>query len=219
VTSYKGIAAATQTLGYLAGAAVLGAVPEARVTLARPEEPAAGAANEPRLNIYLVQVLTEPTMRSNDLPTRDVEGNYVGVPLAPVNLRYLLSFFGPSEKAHLMLGAVELTLREHALLGPATIRRALAGHPDLKDSGLEAQVPPVRIVPSTVTLEELARFWSGFLQMPYTISTLYEAQTVILTSTATPVEELPVQQVDVHVTASAAPEQPAAGRSRGRWWS
>ena len=42
---------------------------------------------------------------------------------------------------------------------------------------------------------------------------------MVLTSTATPVEELPVQQVDVHVTASAAPEQPAAGRSRGRWWS
>jgi hypothetical protein len=205
VTNYKGIAAVTQTLAYLAGAAVLEVVPEARVTMTRPEESPAGSANEPRLNVYLVQVLPEPTMRSNDLPTRDQEGNLVSVPQAPVNLRYLLSFFGPSEKAHLMLGAVEVVLRTRALLDPALITQALAGHPELADSGLQAQVPPVRIVPSMVSLEDLARFWSGFLQMPYTVSTVYEAMTVVLSSTATPVAALPVAQVGV--IAGALPPQ------------
>ena len=195
MTTYKGIAAVTQTLGYLAGAAVLDAVPEARVTLTRPEESPAGSANEPRLNVYLVQVLPEPTMRSNDLPMRDGQGNLVSVPQAPVNLRYLLSFFGPSEKAHLMLGAVEVVLRARAVLDPTLISQALASHPELADSGLEAQVPPVRIVPSIVSLEDLARFWSGFLQMPYTVSTVYEAMTVVLSSTATTVAALPVRQV------------------------
>lgn len=108
MTTYKGIAAVTQTLGYFASATIRSVVPEASVTLARPEEPAAGSAHEPRLNIYLVQVTPEPTMRSNDLPTRDDRGNLISVPMAPVNLRYLLSFFGSSEKAHLMLGATEL---------------------------------------------------------------------------------------------------------------
>lgn len=195
MTTYKGIAAVTQTLGYLVGAAARGAVPEVSVTLARPEEPAAGAANDPRLNVYLVQVTPEATMRNNDLPTRAARGNLVAVPQAPVNLRYLLSFFGSSEKAHLMLGAAELVLREHAVLDPTLISQALASHPELQDSELEQQQPPVRIVPSTVSLEDLSRFWSGFLQMPYTVSTVYEAMTVVLTSSQTAAATLPVLRV------------------------
>jgi hypothetical protein len=195
MTTYKGIAATTQTLGYLVSTAVLAAVPEATVTLARPEEPAAGSANAPRVNIYLVQLIPDPMMRSNDLPTRDERGNLLRVPIAPVNLRYLLSFFGASEKAHLMLGAVEIALRSRAVLDSTVITQALTGHTDLQGSGLETQVPPVRFVPSTVTLEELARFWSGFLQMPYTVSTLYEAMTVILTASDSPTATLPVRQV------------------------
>lgn len=194
-TTYKGIAATTQTLGYLVSTAVLAAVPEATVTLARPEEPAAGSANAPRVNIYLVQVIPDPTMRSNDLPTRDERGNLVTLPTAPVNLRYLLSFFGASEKAHLMLGAVEVALRSRAVLDSTIITQALTGHPELQDSGLAAQAPPVRLVPSSVSLEELARFWSGFLQMPYTVSTLYEAMTVILTASDSPTATLPVAKV------------------------
>jgi hypothetical protein len=195
-TTYKGIAATTQTLGYLVSTAVLAAVPEARVTLARPEEPAAGSANEPRVNIYLVQVIPDPIKRSNDLPTRDLKGNLLAVPMAPVNLRYLLSFFGASEKAHLMLGAVEIALRGHAVLDSKIVGQALTAYPELQDSGLATQVPPVRLVPSSVSLEELARFWSGFLQMPYTVSTLYEAMTVILTASGSPTATLPVAKVD-----------------------
>jgi hypothetical protein len=142
-----------------------------------------------------VQVLPDPTFRASDLPTRDNHGTLVGTPKAPVNLRYLLSFFGSSEKAHLMLGAAELVLRERAVLDPTLIGQALSNHPHLQDSGLAQQTPPVRIVPSLVTLEELSRFWSGFLQMPYTVSTVYEAMTVILTSTGTPTATLPVASV------------------------
>ncbi len=203
MTTYKGIAAVTQTLQYLTGAAAIGAVPEARITLSRPEESPAGAATEPRMNLYLVQVLPEPTMRAGDLPTRDDRGNLAKTPIAPVNLRYLLSFFGASEKAHLMLGAVEVALREHAVLDAELISQALSNSPALQDSGLEAQVPPVRVVPSMVSLEELSRFWSGFLQTPYTVSTVYEALTVVLSSPELPVATLPARQVATNLGATA----------------
>lgn len=197
MTTYQGIAAVTQTLRYLLGAHVSQAVPEAAVTLLRPEHPPAASVNEPRLNIYLVQVLPDPTFRASDLPTRTDNGTLVNAPKAAVNLRYLLSFFGGSENAHLMLGAAELALREHAVFDPQLVRHALANHPKLLASGLETQTPPVRVVPSAVSLEDLARFWSGFLQMPYTISTLYEAMTVILTST-TPVGAQPPPVLNVN---------------------
>lgn len=199
MTTYKGIAAVTQTLGYLVSASIRDAVPEARVTLARPEEPAAGSANEPRVNIYLVQVRPEATMRSNDLPTRDDRGNLISVPRAPVNLRYLLSFFGSWDKALVMLGATELALRERAVLDSTLIRQALESHPALVDSGLDEQLPPVRLVPSSVTLEELSRFWSGFLQMPYTVSTVYDATTVVLSSSQAAGVALPVLAVGRNV--------------------
>ncbi|WP_028066870.1 DUF4255 domain-containing protein [Solirubrobacter soli] len=205
MTTFKGIAAVTRTLGYLVGSAARAAVPEVDVTLARPEEPAAGSANSPRLNVYLVQVTPEATMRSNDLPTRTSPDKLVAAPMAPVNLRYLLSFFGTSEKAHLMLGATELVLRERAVLDPTLIEQALVNYPELQDSGLERQVPPVRVVPSLVTLEELSRFWSGFLQMPYTVSTVYEAMTVILTSSSTPAASLPVAQLKRNTGAAMPP--------------
>lgn len=186
MTTYKGIAAVTQTLGYLAASAIRQAVPEARVTHDRPEEPAAGSAKEPRLNIYLVQVVPDPGRCSHDLPTRTTpNGALAHAPQAPVNLRYLLTFFGASQKAQLMLGAMEIALRQRPILDAMLIGQALLDHPELADSGLAAQQPPVRIVPTTTTLEELSRFWSGFLQTPYTVSTVYEATTVMLTSSST----------------------------------
>ncbi|HWT95331.1 MAG TPA: DUF4255 domain-containing protein [Solirubrobacteraceae bacterium] len=196
MTTYKGIAAVTQTLGYLAASAIRQAVPEARVTHDRPEEPAAGSAREPRLNIYLVQVVPDPGRRSHDLPTRtSPNGALAHAPQAPVNLRYLLTFFGASQQAQLMLGAMEIALRERPILDPTLIGQALLNHPELADSGLATQQPPVRIIPTTTTLEELSRFWSGFLQTPYTVSTVYEATTVMLTSSSTAQATLPTAGV------------------------
>ena len=99
-----------------------------------------------------------------------------------LRLRYLFSFFGPMAGAQMMLGAAEIVLREHGVLDAAVITQALDGHPELAGSGLEYQSPPVTVRPSTVTLEELSRFWSGFFQASYTLSTLYEASVVLLTS-------------------------------------
>jgi len=182
MTTYQGIAAVTQTLSYLVGSAVRAVLPEATVTLSPPEVQSAAARDVPRLNIYLVQVLPEPAMRSADLPMRAANGQLTTPPQVPLRLRYLFSFFGPTPGAQLMLGAAEIALREHGILDAALIEQALTGHPELAGSGLENQAPPVTVSPSMITLEELSRFWSGFFQAPYTLSMLYEASVVLLTS-------------------------------------
>jgi hypothetical protein len=203
VTNFAGIAAVTQTLAYLAANAINVGVPEASVTTMRPEAPAAGAADEPRLNIYLVQVAANPVLRSNDLPTRNANGDLISTPQAALDLRYLFSYFGPSTKAQLMLGAIEVAMRERAELDATTVGQALAPYPELHGTGLEFQRPPVRIIPSTTTLEELSRFWSGFFQMPYTLSTMHEASPVMLSSALPTTAALPVQR-------PAAPAGPPA---------
>jgi Pvc16 N-terminal domain len=192
VTTYQGIAAVTQTLSFVVGNAVRAVVPEATLSIVPPEQPAAGARDAPRVNVYLIQVAPDPTRRNTDLPMRDPAGGLVTVPTVVLDLRYMLSFFGATERAHLMLGAVEVALHEQPVLDPATVVAAVAGHPDLLHSGLDRQLPPVRIVPSPATLEELSRFWSGFFQTPYTLSTFVVASSVQLQSALTPAATLPV---------------------------
>lgn len=205
MTTYQGLAVVTQTIYHLLATAVRAAVPGAHVSMVRPEEQPAGARGEPRANLYLVQVLEEPTLRTSDLPLRNVGGQLLATPRVARNLRYLISFFGPSPQAQLMLGATDVALHERAVLTPELILEAVADHPVLQTSGLDAQAPPVRIVPVDVPLEELSRFWSGIFQAPYTLSTFYEASTVILESSLPTTVELPVRELRARPTVAPPP--------------
>lgn len=180
MTDHKGIAVVTQTLRYVAERTLRMRVHGASVTVSRPEERAGEHLHDPRLNIYLVQVSVDPTMRHNDLPTRNSNGGLLTVPEVPLLLRYLFSYFGPSEKAQLVLGCVEVALHQNPELSPRDIVDAVKYHDDLKGSGLDTQQPPVRLVPVPMSLEELSRFWSGFLHAPYTLSTVWDASAVLL---------------------------------------
>ncbi len=212
MTTYQGIAAVTQTLSYLVGNAVRSVLPEATVTQSPPEVQPAAARDVPRLNIYLVQVLPEPAMRSADLPMRAANGQLITPPQVALRLRYLFSFFGPTPGAQLMLGAAEIALREHGILDAALIGQALTGYPELAGCGLENQAPPVTVSPSMITLEELSRFWSGFFQAPYTLSTLYEASVVLLTSPLPGTGPgLPVLTVDLGLDLNFGLPAPALG--------
>jgi hypothetical protein len=77
------------------------------------------------------------------------------------------------------------------------IARAIEHHRHLQGSGLELQRPPVRIVTGAISIEELSRFWSGFFQTPYTLSTIYELSPVIVSSDLTPAPVLPVRRPSV----------------------
>ena len=197
MSGYEGVAVVTQALAYVAGGAARVAVPEVTVTMTPPEQRPAAARDEPRLNIYLVQAQPEPTRVGDDLPQRDGAGNLLTRARVTLNLRYLLSFYGPAPKAHLMFGAVELALREQAMLAPATIVDAVANQPDLSAFPVDPHVAAVGFSPRSIALEDLSRFWSGFFQVPYTLSSLYDASVIVLESGTQPMVVLPVRSYTV----------------------
>jgi hypothetical protein len=203
VSDYKAIAATTQTLLFVLQAAIR-PIRGAQITQVRPEDQPAGAAKtDPRLNVYLIETHDDPTMRSSDLPMRDEHGRLVSVPRVTLNLRYMLSFFGAPPAPHLMLGATEIALRVNAVVTPDLARRAVAHHPDLQGSGIDRQEPPVQFVPASLTLEAMSRFWSGFFQVPYTLSTFYDATAVQIEAPLPITASLPVQ-----APKTAGPGQP-----------
>jgi hypothetical protein len=119
----------------------------------------------------------------------------------------------------MMLGAVEIALHAKPELDPADMADAVRNQEDLGASGLDQQQPPVRLVPVPVSLEELSRFWSGFFNAPYTLSTVWDASAVILSEAhPTLAAGLPVRgpgvkggQMPPELSAFAEPVTYAAG--------
>jgi hypothetical protein len=201
MTTVQGVAATTQTIRYIVDSAVQAVVPEAQTTLESPQRQAAAARDEPRVSVFLVQVTPDPLKRGDDLPLRAGDGSLVTNPRVGVNLRYLLTFFGPAPAAQLMLGAVELALRGQPYLDAATVRDAVADHQALRGSGLDTQQPPVMVAPLPWDLELFARMWSSLFQAPYTLATLYEATGLVLDAGLSVPAIRPVREVDVHAVA------------------
>lgn len=197
MTTHQGIAAVTQTFRYLVESAARSVVPEVITTTESPERNPAAARDEPRISVSLLQVVPDPTRRSEDLPRTSPSGALVASPRVALDLRYLLTFLGPAPSAQLMLGAVEVALRERTFLDPTLVTDALFDHPGLQGSQLERQRPPVMLSPLPWDLEQFSRMWSSFFQLPYKLATLYQATGLVLESALPPVSFLPVRSVGV----------------------
>ena len=151
MTTYKGIAVATQVLVHLAEDALERTVAGARVTTAPPAHGESEA--EPRLNIYLLDAQAGPSR-----------------PGLALSLRFLFSYFGPHPHAQLMAGAVEGALHEHPVLTTSDVEAAVADQPDLSDSQLDLDTSPLRILRDAGSPEDL---WRGLFPVPYVLSSLY----------------------------------------------
>lgn len=194
MSNFKAVAAVTQTLKRRLEQVILEPVPEAVITTTRPEaEPQGIDKKLPRINLYLFQTVNNPSFRNTDLPTRNGDGGLVQRPQVALDLSYLLSFFGDDHlKGQILLGLATSTLHTDPYLSAPEIRSATQGTP-FHDSGLPDQEVGVRVAPMTLTLEELTKFWSGFFQVPYTLSLAYQASVVLLDADRVPQAALPVQ--------------------------
>lgn len=219
MSNYLAIATVTATLSTVIDAALRADVPGAEVKTLRPDALGNGAA-PPTVNVFLYQATPNASWRNRDLPTRDAESRVTTRPLAALDLHYLLTFSGNDGELEpqRMMGSAIRALEERPVLVRDAIRSTIGSAPFstfLAGSDLAEDVELVRFNPAALNLEELAKLWSVFFQVPYLLSTAYLAMVVLIEGTTTPRGALPVAARNVYAAPFRNPRiervEPATG--------
>ncbi len=187
------IAAVTVTLqSILNGVVADPDLTDTTVTILPPDK-ARGTNNANQLNLFLYQILPNAAWRNMNIPSQVAPGETGNPPLA-LTLHYLLTAFGRDNDAtipfgHHLLGRAMSILYDHAVLGAEEIRAATTA--SLPASDLDRQVERVRITLQPMTLEEIAKLWSGLVTQ-YRLSVGYEVSVALIESTLPKKTPLPV---------------------------
>lgn len=204
MSNFLAIATVTATLKLeVLQDAVQAAVPGADVTIARPDG-ISGSVSGARVNLYLYQVTPNVAWRSNDLPTRNANGQLVQRPRVALDLFYLLTFYGDELQLEpqRMLGSVALAMHTKPVLTRDMIRNTIVNtsFPFLAQSNLTDEIELVKFTPLPLSLEELSKLWSVFFQTQYVLSMAYQATVVLIEGEETPRATLPVLEREIFVT-------------------
>jgi hypothetical protein len=196
MSNYLAIATVTAALQRTLQGIIQADVDGARVTTVRPDSVGSGTP-EAGVNLYLYHVVPNPAWRNADLRTRFSEGQIAKRPQAALDLYYLVSCFGNETELEpqRLLGSVVRTLHARPILSRETIRDTLASttFTFLADSNLAEQVETVKLMPLSLTVDELSNIWSVFFQTPHALSIAYQAGVVLIESDDIPQKALPVR--------------------------
>jgi hypothetical protein len=103
-----------------------------------------------------------------------------------------------------LLGVAVRTIVDNPILNPAMVIDTI-NHPEnsiLADSTLGQQVDLVTISPSNMTVEDLSKIWSVFLQTPHALSFAFKASAVLIEGSKPIGRALPVRNIEFYTTAS-----------------
>lgn len=209
MSNFRAVATVTATLQSILQAAVQSDVPGATVTTVRPGDDNSAHLPTTGLNLFLYQISQNPHRSNDDLPTRSSDGSTVQRPVAPIELYYLMSCYGDERtfEPQRVLGSAFAFLHAQPQLTRAEIQAAIADptRPFLAASDLADQFDLIRFTPINLTLDELSRLWSVFLQTQYVLSTTFKASTVLLERPITARSALPTRSVQLVAMPLRAP--------------
>ena len=178
-------------------------VPGATVKVGRPEQ-------DPHfvgIYMYLYQVVPNPALSNNCLPTRNAEGVITETPQTAADLNYVFSFYGETDlAAERMMGSVMSILNAYPFLTPQQIEKAVEKNSFLKGSDLSEQVEKVKLTPIFMSLEELSKLWTVFFQVSHRIALVYQASVLLIDADASPQKALPVDQVSTSMNLKPLPQ-------------
>lgn len=194
MSNFLAIATVSATLQSILHTAVGADIPGATATTLRPDGSDNGLPS-PGVNIYLYQVTPNTAWRNADLVTRSSDGRLVNRPRVALDLHYLLTFYGTESalEPQRVLGSVARTLHAQPVLSRGIIQSTIAATAPLINSDLDEEVELVKLMPLSLSLEELSKLWSVFFQTAYTLSMAYLATTVLIEAEVAPQRALPVQ--------------------------
>jgi hypothetical protein len=190
-------------------------VSSAPVRISRPDKPPKNVTQGAFL--YMYQSMPNAALRSLDLPTRRADGSTITKPTAALNLYYLISFFGDDTALvpQRLMGSVVRALHSEPYLPKWAIDAGKAATPELASSDLENSIEMVRFTPVSLSLEDLAKLWSVFYQIPYLLSVAYEASVVFVEDNPPSQPSLPVQMRGLYSTTFTQPVLESAAAASG----
>jgi len=179
-------------------------------------------AEPTQVNIFLHQVTRNAAFRNADLPSRNAAGDLVSGPALALDLHYMITAYGTEPFwAEMLLGHAALALHENATLTRRAIARALSPNPPdalvppaLRDSGIEAQIELVKILPKAVDSEEMSRLWAA-IQRQYRPTMAYRASVVLIEPRASGASAPPVRAPGVRALPLANVELASVAAASG----
>lgn len=200
----------------LNGKATISALPPEQIRIKEEENP--------RINIFLYQVIYNQGWRNEGLPSRDRRGTSLSNPPLALDLYYLLTVYGKQDfDDEILLGYAMQTLHEKTVLSRELIRNVLPARnpsepedPDpqkeilkkLSASGLAEQIELIKIVPHQLNTEEVSKLWAAF-QASYRLSTAYRISVVLIESKDQTISALPVLKRNINALPNLIPQYPS----------
>ena len=210
MSDFRSVAAVTETLRGMLEFEVrddLNCIqPSCQVTATAVKPVAQGNASENNLpevgvNTFLYKVSPNPSWRNSDLPTRRADGSVIHKSRMPLDLSYLLTFYGSDAflEPQIVLGSVIRALNAHPILTREQIRASVNPKDALRNTNLDAEIELVKFTMIPLSLEELSKIWSIFFQSPYVLSIAYQASVIFIDGKELPRRALPVAEPLVYV--------------------
>ena len=189
-----------------------------KVSALPPDRVVPASGTEPtQLNIFLHQVSHNAAWRNTALPSRSGAGERLRNPPLALDLHYLVTAYGASEfHAEILLGYAMQLLHETPVLTRDVIRKTLetpspitgsvlpTAFQTLPAAELADQFEQLRIVPQSLSSEEMSRLWAA-IQSHYRPTAAYQVSVVLIESKKRTKAALPVQTRNLLVQPLARP--------------
>ena len=181
------------------------------VRVGRPEDLAGDELARYGANLYLYQVVPNASLRNQDLATRRRDGTLIQQPQVALDLNYWIAFYSPKKDTRLeterMLGRVVSMLHTYPTITREQLRRIIdsPSYAYLASSDVDKQLELVRLMPITLTLEELSKLWTVFNQASHRLSLFYQASVVLIDAELSPQPALPVRNPQTKIAPHPAP--------------
>jgi len=158
-----------------------------------------GASSVDRINLFLFQATENQGWRNVAFPSRNPNGDRISNPPLALDLSYLLTAYGAGPlHAEALLGLAMFVLHEIPVLTRDAIRAVTLAPPQpsllagLTTSELADQIEQIKLVPQTMSVEEISKIWSA-LQSQYRPTAVYKASVVLVQSERSVRPTLPVR--------------------------